>query len=218
MSIYFLSLDSPYLILTCNFCDSYFGQKKKKNLCNSYDRLSLHISESDIFHRSILPSQIYLQVIFMGTYWTRNWSILSKEEEKVALNMCCQRLRVVLWSSSARRDGTSRIDSRLSWRSLALVFIYLNAFVSFSSWFWDLYFVWTYVWILVITVGGTCSQGAGICNCGCNHSLVNMWGWDFLYLKKMYRSSNLLNRAILPKFLRALCGNMFSLSIYIPLS
>jgi len=38
----------------------------------------------------------YLQVIFRGTYWTRSWSILSKEEERTALSNCCLRLEAIL--------------------------------------------------------------------------------------------------------------------------
>ena len=37
-------------------------------------------------------SHTYLQVIFRGAYWIRQWSLLSKEEEREALNEGCRRL------------------------------------------------------------------------------------------------------------------------------
>jgi hypothetical protein len=37
-------------------------------------------------------SNSYLQVIFRGTHWIREWAALSKEEEKIALIKCSQRL------------------------------------------------------------------------------------------------------------------------------
>lgn len=45
-----------------------------------------------VFQRANTKS--FLQVIFRGTYWTRCWSLLSKEEEKVALKEKCRRLEV----------------------------------------------------------------------------------------------------------------------------
>jgi hypothetical protein len=45
-----------------------------------------------VFQNSFANS--FVQVIFRGTYWTRCWSLLSKEEEKVTLKEKCRRLEV----------------------------------------------------------------------------------------------------------------------------
>jgi hypothetical protein len=45
-----------------------------------------------VFQNSL--SNSFVQVIFRGTYWTRCWSLLSKEEEKVTLKEKCRRLEV----------------------------------------------------------------------------------------------------------------------------
>jgi len=52
---------------------------------------ALWLSRNEIIFERKVPNS-YLQVIFRGTYWTRNWARLSKEEEKTSLNECCQRL------------------------------------------------------------------------------------------------------------------------------
>jgi len=52
---------------------------------------ALWLSRNEIIFERKVPNS-NLQVIFWGTYWTRNWTRLSKEEEKASLNECCQRL------------------------------------------------------------------------------------------------------------------------------
>jgi len=54
---------------------------------------ALWLNRNDmIFQKATANS--FLQVIFRGAYWIRQWSQLSKEEEKGALMEGCQRLEV----------------------------------------------------------------------------------------------------------------------------
>jgi hypothetical protein len=46
-----------------------------------------------VFQRSNFNS--VLQVMFRGTYWIRNWSILSKDEERNISKECCRWLEIM---------------------------------------------------------------------------------------------------------------------------
>jgi len=45
------------------------------------------------FDKTIAPS--YLQVIFRGTYWTRSWSLLQKEEDRHLIKMGCTTIEII---------------------------------------------------------------------------------------------------------------------------
>ena len=47
---------------------------------------ALWLSRNKIIFKTKVPNS-YLQMIFRGTYWTRNWARLSKEKEKTSLNV-----------------------------------------------------------------------------------------------------------------------------------
>ena len=49
------------------------------------------LCRNDVVFNGKIPNS-YLHVIFRRTHWTREWAALSKEEEKIALIKCSQRL------------------------------------------------------------------------------------------------------------------------------
>jgi hypothetical protein len=57
-----------------------------------------------IFDKAATPS--YLQVIFRGTYWTRSWSLLQKEEDRQKIKMGCRIIETT----------TMEVFARYGWR------------------------------------------------------------------------------------------------------
>ena len=63
---------------------------------------ALWLNRNDAVFNRKLPKS-YLQVFFRGTYWTRFWLQLSKEEEKDLLNNVCRQLEGRVLELFARR-------------------------------------------------------------------------------------------------------------------
>jgi hypothetical protein len=53
-----------------------------------------------VFNKAAAPS--YLQVIFRGTYWTRYWSLLQKEEDRQMIMMGCRSIETTAMEIFAR--------------------------------------------------------------------------------------------------------------------
>jgi hypothetical protein len=47
-------------------------------------------------------AQSYLQVIFKATYWTRFWSLLQKEEDRLSVKMGCRIIETAAMEVFAR--------------------------------------------------------------------------------------------------------------------
>lgn len=54
----------------------------------------------------------FLQVIFWGTHWSRQWSLLLKEGDKEAVKMGCQKSKVIVMEfySKSRRNCRGRLN------------------------------------------------------------------------------------------------------------
>jgi len=62
---------------------------------------AIWLTRNDIvFDKVVAPS--YLQAIFMGTYWTRFWSLLQKEEDRHLMKMGCKTIETVAMEVFAR--------------------------------------------------------------------------------------------------------------------
>lgn len=48
---------------------------------------AMWLNRNDVLFKSTITNS-FLQVIFRGTYWTRTWAVLSKEEEKNEMKNC----------------------------------------------------------------------------------------------------------------------------------
>jgi hypothetical protein len=63
-----------------------------------------------IFDKTVALS--YLQVIFRGTYWTRTWSLLQKEEDRQIIMMGCRNLETTAMEVFARHGW--RFSNRIA--------------------------------------------------------------------------------------------------------
>jgi len=62
---------------------------------------TIWLTRNDIvFDKILAPS--YLQVIFRGTYWTRSWSLLQKEEDRHSMKMGCRSIETIAMEVFAR--------------------------------------------------------------------------------------------------------------------
>lgn len=52
---------------------------------------AIWLNRNDVLFKGTITNS-FLQVIFRGTFWTRAWAVLSKEEEKTDLKKNCSRL------------------------------------------------------------------------------------------------------------------------------
>jgi hypothetical protein len=59
-----------------------------------------------VFDKVVAPS--YLQAIFRGTYWTRFWSLLQKEEDRHLVKMGCRTIETVAMELFARHGWSFR--------------------------------------------------------------------------------------------------------------
>lgn len=50
----------------------------------------------------MLHAPSYLQVIFRGTYWTKSWSLLQKEEDRQKMKMGCRIIETTAMKVFAR--------------------------------------------------------------------------------------------------------------------
>ena len=67
---------------------------------------SIWLSRNEIVFNNTLPNS-FIQVIFRGTYWTRSWAMLSKEEDRTSLKDICRKLEVTIME----------IFNKFGWRS-----------------------------------------------------------------------------------------------------
>jgi hypothetical protein len=63
-----------------------------------------------IFDKAVAPS--YLQVIFRGTYWTRSWCLLQKEEDRQLMRMGCRFIEITAMEVFARHGW--RFSNRIA--------------------------------------------------------------------------------------------------------
>jgi hypothetical protein len=56
---------------------------------------SMWLSRNDIAFDKKKPILSYMQVIYMGTYWTRTWSLFQKEDECKSIQDACRLLETV---------------------------------------------------------------------------------------------------------------------------
>ena len=63
-----------------------------------------------VFDKALAPS--YLQVILKGTYWTRYWSLLQKEEDRHMMKMGCRTIETAAMEVFARHGW--RFSNRLA--------------------------------------------------------------------------------------------------------
>jgi len=63
-----------------------------------------------IFDKAAAPS--YLQVVFRGTYWTRSWSLLQKEEDRQIMKMGCRNIETTAMEVFARHGW--RFNNRIA--------------------------------------------------------------------------------------------------------
>ncbi|CAL4918480.1 unnamed protein product [Urochloa decumbens] len=56
---------------------------------------AIWLSRNDIVFKKTTPNS-FLQVLFRGTYWTRTWAKLSKEEEMNNLKQQCSKLEIAV--------------------------------------------------------------------------------------------------------------------------